>query len=493
MKRNGAILLLGLLTIVKYGVSFEIPRPRVAIIGGGIGGASASHFLTELLNNTVDIDLYEAQTIGGRLATVKIDNKEFEAGGSIIHPKNKYMQKFVKLVGLEHNLLGNENIGIWDGDQFLYKDSRYYIVSLARLLYRYGLQPLELKWYVDKTLEDFVKIYALQDAGKSFGNINALLSAMNKDFPKLLKISLKDQLLRNGFTQRLIDELAQAATVINYGQETTVMQSFVGLVALAGIDGNLWSIKGGNKQVPEHLIYRNRNVNVIPSRVTKVRYVADQNTKQNYELTYANKDSNDSMTSNYDIVIIAAPLTSEQRLSMEFIEFPDSIAIPGSYQTTYATFVQADLNPKYFGLQERLDSILSCAPNKTKISSVGKVDSVDGGSTETTSRVWKVFSRKSLESTLINEMFSNVIEKREIAWKAYPHYTTDVPFGNFRLHDALYYVNAIEWAASAMEMSAIGGRNVAILAHDDFLRKYNYILHKDSYTKLPKKSLVAEL
>lgn len=114
------------------------------------------------------------------------------------------------------------------------------------------------------------------------------------------------------------------------------------------------------------------------------------------------------MTSNYDIVIIAAPLTSEQRLSMEFIEFPDSIAIPGSYQTTYATFVQADLNPKYFGLQERLDSILSCAPNKTKISSVGKVDSVDGGSTETTSRVWKVFSRKSLESTLINEMFSNV-------------------------------------------------------------------------------------
>lgn len=77
---------------------------------------------------------------------------------------------------------------------------------------------------------------------------------MNKDFPKLLKISLKDQLLRNGFTQRLIDELAQAATVINYGQETTVMQSFVGLVALAGIDGNLWSIKGGNKQVMYHQV-----------------------------------------------------------------------------------------------------------------------------------------------------------------------------------------------------------------------------------------------
>lgn len=45
------------------------------------------------------IDLYEAKTIGGRLATVNIDNNEIEAGGSIIHPKNMYMQKFVKLMG----------------------------------------------------------------------------------------------------------------------------------------------------------------------------------------------------------------------------------------------------------------------------------------------------------------------------------------------------------------------------------------------------------
>jgi len=51
---------------------------------------------------------------------------------------------------------------------------------------------------------------------------------------------------------------------------------------------------------------------------------------------------------------------------------------------------------------------------------------------------------------------------------------------NFKLHDALYYVNAIEWAASAMEMSAIGGRNVAILAYNDFLERYNYVLHKNS-------------
>lgn len=72
----------------------------LAIIGGGIGGAASSHFLAELFKNNLNIDLYEAKTIGGRLATIKINNNEFEAGGSIIHSQNKYMQEFVKLLGI---------------------------------------------------------------------------------------------------------------------------------------------------------------------------------------------------------------------------------------------------------------------------------------------------------------------------------------------------------------------------------------------------------
>lgn len=43
--------------------------------------------------------MYEVKTIGGRLATIEIDNNEFEAGGSIIESENRYMQDFVKLLG----------------------------------------------------------------------------------------------------------------------------------------------------------------------------------------------------------------------------------------------------------------------------------------------------------------------------------------------------------------------------------------------------------
>lgn len=71
---------------------------------------------------------------------------------------------------------------------------------------------------------------------------------MNKEFPRLLQLSVKDHLSHMGFTERLIDEIVQATTVVNYGQDVNI-QSFVGLISLAGADRNLWSVKGGNKAV----------------------------------------------------------------------------------------------------------------------------------------------------------------------------------------------------------------------------------------------------
>lgn len=113
------------------------------------------------------------------------------------------------------------------------------------------------------------------------------------------------------------------------------------------------------------------------------------------------------MISNYDIVIIAAPLTRDQEFPIEFVGFGENWEFPGNYQTTYATFVKADrLNPEYFGLQDALN-VLSCNPNKTIISSVGKVDSVDGAA-ERSSRIWKIFSRMPLETHVVHDMFSHV-------------------------------------------------------------------------------------
>lgn len=71
-----------------------------AIIGGGIGGTSTAHFLIDLFGRkNIDIDIYEANKIGGRLATAKVGDFEYETGGSVIHTSNKYMEDLISTLG----------------------------------------------------------------------------------------------------------------------------------------------------------------------------------------------------------------------------------------------------------------------------------------------------------------------------------------------------------------------------------------------------------
>ena len=74
--------------------------PRIAIVGGGIGGSSAAYFARQVFGSSSSIDVFEkTNRVGGRLATVEIGGHWYEAGGSIIHPANKYMDSFVKDLG----------------------------------------------------------------------------------------------------------------------------------------------------------------------------------------------------------------------------------------------------------------------------------------------------------------------------------------------------------------------------------------------------------
>lgn len=55
-------------------------------------------------------------------------------------------------------------------------------------------------------------------------------------------------------------------------------------------------------------------------------------------------------------------------------------------------------------------------------------------------------------------------ETIRIDWAAYPHYEAPETFAPFILDDShLYYVNAFESAASAMETGAVSGENIARL------------------------------
>ena len=72
--------------------------------------------------------------------------------------------------------------------------------------------------------------------------------------------------------------------------------------------------------------------------------------------------------------------------------------------------------------------------------------------------VWKVFSQQPLSEEEMNQIFKEKTQVVTCDWLAYPHYSPNQTktFTNFKLEENLYHINAIEWAASAMEMSVIG-------------------------------------
>lgn len=74
--------------------------PLIAIIGAGIGGTSAAYYLRQKFGKDVKIDLFERGEVGGRLATMTVRGQEYEAGGSVIHPLNLHMKRFVKDLGM---------------------------------------------------------------------------------------------------------------------------------------------------------------------------------------------------------------------------------------------------------------------------------------------------------------------------------------------------------------------------------------------------------
>ncbi|XP_050523354.1 prenylcysteine oxidase 1-like [Daktulosphaira vitifoliae] len=439
---------------------------NIAIIGGGIGGTSCAYFLKEMFNEQVNIDLYEGNTIGGRIATVTLnDGNMYEAGGSVIHDRNRYMSNFVDITGLEkrNTALKSERVGLYSENGFEFIESNSEVVNIMKSVWRYGYGVKTMKGTIDGILNKFDKIYELQNAGKSYDDIVDLLVAIDPDFGSYLNISIKDAFINNlGFSELLVDEIVKASLVVNYGQDVDVHQ-FVGLVSLAGMGGSLWAVKGGNKMVAEKLVELSK-VRLIQEYVVQIT----QNDKKyiSYTLTTSNRNS---LT--YDYVVFAAPLAENQKIPIVFNDMIEPFKV-GKYHRTISTFVVGELRKEKFSpFSYENDGKLIIAIKKEFFNSIGNIETVNN--TSSNSNYWKIFSKEPLSSYQLNELFTSVSEVKVMDWLAYPHYQVPTKPSSFHLSDQLYHINAIEWAASAMEMSCIGARNVALLIKKNFENNWN--------------------
>lgn len=470
---------------------------KIAVIGGGIGGTAAAYYLRQEFGVGVTIDVFEPGTVGGRLATVKIGDHEYETGGSVIHPLNLHMKHFIEKLGIPQRKDVPSKMAIFDGKELTFEQSDWFIINFFRMLWRYGLSFLRMQMWVESVLDKFMRIYQYQQYGYSFSTVERLLHAMGGDgFLHLMNQTLEETMLGEGFSQIFLNDIVAPITRVNYGQSVRI-NAFVGAVSLAGADSGLWAVDGGNKRVCSGLLYNSKS-DLISARVTsvstKLRPSKSGSMTSFYEVNYVGDFG--PAHALYDIVVIAAPL-HQGKSDIAFSGFTPPIPshFPGRYHQTVSTLIHGTVNMSYLGSAEpasqfTVSDILTTDSKGCAINSLSSLDPVhipQGYKRPPASlpNVWKVFSHQPLSQEQLQDMFISWDSVSETRWLAYPSYRSlhrKAP--PFILHERMYYLNAVEWAASAMEMSAIAARNVALLAHHRWHQEVGKIDQEDLHTRL---------
>uniref|UniRef100_A0A158Q8N1 Prenylcys_lyase domain-containing protein n=1 Tax=Elaeophora elaphi TaxID=1147741 RepID=A0A158Q8N1_9BILA len=443
---------------------------KIAIIGGGIGGASSAHFLRAFAPSETDIEihLFNQGSIGGRLKTVQMlydgEERMFEAGGSVLHPANLYFKNWMEKFGLHKNRPHEKGImGIWNGQEFVFLKSSWYLVTAYRLLKRYGFDQLKSYFEISSLLSDFENIYAMLDQGKSFDTVDAMVMAMSTRLAKFVNKTLEEKLVDSKYHYPFIMEYASAALNCNYGQSVKEIRAFAGFVGLAGAVPGLYSVNGSNKLIVEKLIEYSK-VKLISAEVTTI-------SRENDQFMLYGSDGQEFGT-NYNYVIVAVPLHQKQQIQIEGVNCEGQ---RGKFKQIIVTFVEGSLRATYWSLSESdiLTTVISCN-NSLSYNSIAQILPVDYQESESlpkadSNKIWKVFSSENLNDSELSLYFSEIKNVKRVSFLAYPEYKkypADRP--KFRLARNICFVNAVEWLASSIEMSAIGGRNCVNMLLRDF-------------------------
>jgi len=253
-----------------------------------------------------------------------------------------------------------------------------------------------------------------------------------------------------GVRGRFVDEYASPVGRIMYGQDVS-MHAFATSIALAGagLAGNLFSVAGGNHRVCQGLLDRASVTLNTGSQVTGLSSAE----RSGYELRLAGGE-----TRHHELVVLATP-NGPSGLDVGALKLPAAALRKRAFQTTWATFVKGLPRPGYFGLadvRELPSTLLTVESAEIPFSSLGLVGAAPDGAP-----VYKLFSRDQPSEMLLDQIFAKRDATEELCWQAYPVLRPSDELPPFRLADGLYWVNAMEFAASTMETEVVAARNVA--------------------------------
>jgi len=286
---------------------------------------------------------------------------------------------------------------------------------------------------------------------------------------------LRSVLEKKRFNKSIINEIASVACLSNYGQSVDV-NGFVGVISLAGTVGELWAVKGGNKQVPIKLLEEKTELNVIKNAL--VKYVGKDKENPDFKnVIIYQKDGQEIYDNSFDYVILSFPIHNKiENFNLDFDSY-NSLVSNHQMQLTNTYIlngklklfpnVPANKRAQLHGVDK--DVAYRCVTvqlpvdyNKNKDS---KLYVKDGN------KIYKIFSDKYLDSNTFDKIFESDYKLiTTIPWLAYPKYEEN-PVSNSipdiivdsAERSRVYYSNALEWTSSCMEISCIESRNVSLL------------------------------
>ncbi|NXS95863.1 PCYOX oxidase, partial [Jacana jacana] len=369
--------------------------------------------------------------------------------------------------------------GFYDGEEFVFEESSWYLLNLLKLLWRYGLNPLRMYMWVEDILDKFMRIYRYQAHDYAFSSNEGLMRALGgEDFTRMLNQSIDEALQRAGFSQKFINEVVCPAMRFNYGQGVNI-NSFVGEYLLRPHAGSWPSCCPPGHRFREGLKIKGLKSHRVGLTELFLPVLLPPRTPPSpgepvnlYHVTY---NTSSGLTGDtYDIVLVAAPL-GPKMANITFKNFQPPIPeFPNPYHQTVTTFIHGRLNASFFGYRDpsafRLGSIFTMENPKLFINSLGIVSPVEGEKEEAGRAeepplaVWKVFSQEELTKEQLNLLFKSYDSVKMKKWLAYPHYSPPERSPPLVLHHHLYYLNGLERAASAAEFSALAAKNAALLA-----------------------------
>ncbi|KAL0580679.1 hypothetical protein V5O48_001320 [Marasmius crinis-equi] len=457
--------------------------PRIAIIGAGAGGSSAAFWIAkakERFGVDVEVDVYEKNSyIGGRSTTVQpYDDPSLdpvELGGSIFVRANKNLWRATQEFNLTLNSFKDEggDTGFWDGEKLLITASPNY---RWRWLVGYVEDGLEI-WnhltkangvdvslhtphsdhYVKSMIQDYLNLYS-PDAPK-WDNITTLATTLG--FLDMTSSSTADFFQSNGVSAQFVNEVVEAATRVNYGQNVDKIHALEGACSLAATGAA--QVKGGNWQIFQNFLNYSQATVFLNTKVTSIT------SKSSSWIVNSDKGSK-----RYRGVILAAPLHQTG------IDLPSSIVSQVPEQpyvhlhVTLLSTTATSVDPAYLSLSPASKVPPTLLTTYQGARTGGKAPEFNSISyhRKINDNEWnvKIFSEEKISDKWLNTTFGGQVgwvHRKE--WDAYPKLPPTTDFPPVKLDNGFYYVNAFEPFISTMETETVASRNVVdLLLNEEF-------------------------